>query len=271
VITDPLDPRLDPYRALRGSERRLLRPPPAGSGATPACVVEGGRVVGRALAAGYAPLGILIDVAARDRLEWADDPRLPVAVADRATIQAATGLAVIREAVGLFARPALQSPEDACAGAGRVLLLEGVANPANLGVIIRSAAALGVDATLCDPTCADPLYRRAVRASMGAVFTHRWAWIASIEAGIDALHRDGFAVIALVTDRDAASLDTAIAGSGRRVALVLGSEGDGISDAGRARADIEATIPMASGVDSLNVGAAAAVACSQLGAISSRR
>jgi tRNA G18 (ribose-2'-O)-methylase SpoU len=271
VITDPHDPRLDPFRGLRATERRLLHPPPAGTSSTPAFVAEGGRVVTRALAAGCSPLALLVDSTARARLTWADDPGLPVLVADRSVIQAATGLAVIRESIGLFARPDLTPPEQLWSAARRVLVLDGVANPANLGTIIRSAAALGVDATLCDPTCADPLYRRAVRGSMGAVLTHPWAWIASIEEGVDALQRAGFTVVALVTDRDACPLASVICGPADRIALVLGSEGDGISDVGRARADLPATIPMATGVDSLNVGAAAAVACALLGALSSRR
>jgi tRNA G18 (ribose-2'-O)-methylase SpoU len=147
-------------------------------------------------------------------------------------------------------------------------VLEGIANPTNLGVNIRSAAALGVDATLLDSRCTDPLYRRAVRASMGAVLTHPWGRIAPLPEGLEAVRAAGFAVVALVTDRHARSLAEAVAAAGPRVALVLGTEGDGISDAGRGASDVLATVPMHAGVDSLNVGAAAAVACYVLGAVS---
>ena len=160
------DPRLDPFRGLRGTERRFLRP--RRPEPRVACfVAEGGLVVARALGSGCAPLAILVDAAARARLAWADDPGLPVLAAERALIAQVTGLGVIREAIGIFARPPERSSGTVLDGAARVLVLEGVANPANLGAIIRSAAALGVDATLCDRTCADPLYRRAVRGSMG--------------------------------------------------------------------------------------------------------
>jgi tRNA G18 (ribose-2'-O)-methylase SpoU len=260
-VSTPDDPRLDVFRDLRSSERRFLRPPPAGAREIPCFVAEGGLVVGRALAAGCVPLGILVDAAERDGLEWASAPGVPVHVADLALIRAVTGLGVVREAIGVFARPAEHSAVALIAGARRVLVLEGVANPANLGVIIRSAAALGVDATLCDGSCSDPLYRRAVRGSMGAVLTHPWARLDAMPGGVDPLRRAGFAIVALVTDPDAGPLEVAVRDAGVRVALMLGAEGRGISPAGRAAADRQATIPMHPGVDSLNVGAAAAIAC----------
>jgi len=267
-ISAPDDPRLDPFRGLRASERHLLRPPPAGTREVPCFVTEGALVVGRALASGCAPLAILVDAGASAELAWADDSALPVVAADRELIRQVTGLAVIRGAIGIFARPPEPSLPEVLAGTGRVLVVEGVANPANLGVIIRSAAALGVDATLCDSGCADPLYRRAVRGSMGAVLTHPWARLAALPDGLAPLAASGFAVVALVTDRDAEPLEDALRAAGPRVALLLGAEGHGISAAGRAAADRHATIPMRAGVDSLNVGAAAAVACYVLGGVS---
>jgi tRNA G18 (ribose-2'-O)-methylase SpoU len=268
AATDADDPRLDVFRGLRDSERALMRPPPAGRRGGGRFVAEGGRIVARALAAGYVPEAILIDGAARGRLPWCDDPALPVVVADREVIRAVTGLAVVREAVGIFARGGNPSAASVIAVAPRILVLEGVANPVNLGVIIRSAAALGVDATLLDPSCTDPLYRRSVRGSMGAALTHPWARIDALPAGLAPLRASGTAVIALVTDRDAAPLADALRDAGPRVALVLGAEGDGISPAGRRGVDLLATIPMRPGIDSLNVGAAAAVACYLLGSVS---
>ena len=268
VATGADDVRLDPFRGLRESERAFLRPAPAGRRPTPAFVVEGGRVIARALEAGCAPQAILVDAASRDRVEWIARPGLPVVVADRELIRRVTGLAVIREAVAIFSRPPEAEVPTLVGTARRILVLEGVANPSNLGVIIRSAAALGVDATLLDSRCTDPLYRRAVRASMGAVLTHPWGRVAALPGGLDVVRAAGFAVVALVTDRHAASLAVAVGAAGPRVALVLGTEGDGISDAGRGASDLLATVPMRAGVDSLNVGAAAAVACYLLGAVS---
>jgi len=256
---------MDPFRGLRGSERRFLRPPPSGAREVACFVAEGARVVDRALAVGSTPLAILVDDAAVARLAWASDPALPVVVADHELIRRATGLGVIRGAIGIFARPPERALPALLAGVRRVLVVEGVANPVNLGVIIRSAAALGVDATLCDSTCADPLYRRAVRGSMGAVLTHPWARLDALPAGLAPLRAAGFAAVALVTDHDAEPLEAAVRSAGPRVALVLGAEGHGISAAGRAATDRHATIPMHTGVDSLNVGAAAAVACYVLG------
>jgi tRNA G18 (ribose-2'-O)-methylase SpoU len=183
-------------------------------------------------------------------------------------IRQVTGLAVIRGAVGIFRRPQERGVDQVLAAARRVLVLEGVANPANLGAIIRSAAALGVDATLCDAACADPLYRRVVRGSMGTVLDHPWARLGALPDGLARVRQAGFAIVALVTDPQAAPLEAVVDTAGPKVALVLGAEGHGISPAGRAAADLQATIPMRAGVDSLNVGAAAAVACYVLGRIS---
>jgi tRNA G18 (ribose-2'-O)-methylase SpoU len=268
VARDVDDVRLDPFRGLRESERAFLRPPPAGRRPAPAFVVEGARVIARALDSGYPPQAILVDAAARGRINWVGRPGLPVVVADHELIRRVSGLGVFREAVGIFTRPPEPEVPALVGAARRILVLEGVANPVNLGVIIRSAAALGVDCTLLDAGCTDPLYRRAVRGSMGAVLTHPWGRITALPAGLEVLRTAGFVVVALVTDRRAQPLATAVTAAGPRVALVLGTEGDGITDAGRGASDVLATVPMRGGVDSLNVGAAAAVACYLLGAVS---
>ncbi len=268
LITHRDDPRMDPFRSLRDSERRFLRPPPHGARNVPCFVVEGGLVTERALAAGYTPLAIAIDRRVASGLAWSSDPALPVVVADQALIQQVTGLGVIREAVAIFARPPERDAGELLAQAQRVLVVEGVVNPLNLGVIVRSAAALGVDGTLFDRSSSDPLYRRAVRGSMGAVLTHPWARIGALPAGLEMVRQAGFTVLALVADPAVEPLGTALRTAGPRVALVLGTEGHGISPEARAAADTQVTLPMAPGVDSLNVGAAAAVACYLLGVVS---
>jgi len=267
-ITDADDSRMDLFRHLRGSERRFLRPPPLGAREVPCFVVEGGRVIARALGAGYVPLAIAVDARCVTDLPWIENAGTEVFVAEHALLQRITGLGVIREAVGIFARPAEREARELLARSQRVLVLEGVVNPMNLGVIIRSAAALGVDATLCDPTSSDPLYRRAVRGSMGAVLTHPWARIEPLPGSLDVVRAAGFRIFALVADRFAEPVGTALAAASPPVALVLGGEGHGISPGVLAGVDAQVTVPMSSGVDSLNVGAAAAVACYLLGAAS---
>jgi tRNA G18 (ribose-2'-O)-methylase SpoU len=260
TVTDPSDPRLSAFAGLRDRDRRLRRPPPHEAAAGPVFAVEGRRVAERALAAGCRPVAVLA----------ADDPgavppaglppEVPVLRADADLIRRVTGLGVVREAITLFARPPERTAVDVLAGASRVTVLEGVANPVNVGVLIRTAAALGVDATLVAPGTADPLYRRAVRGSMGAVLTHPWARIPALPGGLAPLRARGFAVLALTPDPAAVPLGAALAGAGPRVALLLGSEGEGLTPAAIAAADVRTGIPMHGGVDSLNVAAAAAIA-----------
>jgi tRNA G18 (ribose-2'-O)-methylase SpoU len=157
-------------------------------------------------------------------------------------------------------RPELPSVESLLADAHRVLVLEDIVDHTNVGAVFRSAAALGVDAVLVTPRCADPLYRRSIRVSMGTVFQVPWTRVDPWPEGISAIRRAGFTVATLALSDDAMSLDDLAASPPQRLALVLGTEGDGLSHHTVAAADLTVTIPMAGGVDSLNVAAAGAVA-----------
>lgn len=267
-ITDPGDPRLADFLGLRDGDRRFMRPPPSGGRGTPVFAVEGRLVAERALAAGCVPVAFLVDERRAHDVP-ADLPEgVPVLLAAESLVRQVTGLGVVREVLGLFERPPVRTPEAVLDGARRVVVLEGIANPVNLGVLVRTAAALGMDATLVDPACTDPLYRRAVRGSMGAVLTHPIAPIAAIPDGLAQLRDRGFRVLALTPARDAVPLEEAVPPPDARVALLLGAEGPGLTAAAIAAADARVVIPMAGGVDSLNVAAAAAVACHRLGRIS---
>jgi tRNA G18 (ribose-2'-O)-methylase SpoU len=186
-------------------------------------------------------------------------PAVSTLTLDPEEIQRLTGFGAMREMLGAFERPPDPAAADVLPTARRVLVLEGVMNPSNVGTIIRSATALGVDATLIGPGSADPFGRRALRTSMGAALVHPWAITAD---PVDDLRAHGFTLLALTPAPDAEPLaadSTAL--SGDRVALALGTEGQGLSDHMLATADARVTIPMAPGVDSLNVAAAAAIAC----------
>lgn len=267
-ITDPTDPRLADFAGLRDGDRRFMRPPPAGGRRIPVFAVEGRLVAERALAAGFAPVAFLVDERRTHDVPAGLPDDVPVLVAAEALVRDVTGLGVVREVLGLFARPAARAPEEVLAGARRVMVLEGIANPVNLGVLVRTAAALGIDATLVDPSSTDPLYRRAVRGSMGAVLTHPIARTGPLPAGLGVLRDRGFRVVALTPAPDAVPIHEVVPGPEDRLALMLGAEGTGLTPAAMAAADVRVVIPMAGGVDSLNVAAAAAVACHRLGRVS---
>ena len=244
----------DLFAGLRGQERRVRRPPPDGRGGL--LLAEGARVVERCISAGHHLRALLVSTAYNGPLP---SPAVPMLTLDPDDIQRLTGFGAMREMLGAFDRPADPGAGYVLPAARRVLVLEGVMNPSNVGTIIRSAAALGVDATLIGPGSADPYGRRALRTSMGAALVHPWAITADPMAD---LRGAGFAVLALTPDAGAVPLPTALASrGGDRVALMLGAEGPGLSAEVLATADERVTIPMAPGVDSLNVAAAAAVAC----------
>jgi len=241
------------FAGLRGEERRVRRPPPDGRGGL--LLAEGARVVDRCLQAGHHLRALLVSTAYSGPLP---SPAVPTLVLDPEEIQRLTGFGAMREMLGAFDRPPDPTASQVLPSARRVLVLEGVMNPSNVGTIIRSATALGVDATLIGPGSADPFGRRALRTSMGAALVHPWAITADPVADLRA---HGFALLALTPDEAATPLPRAVRELvGRRVALALGSEGEGLSDRLVAAADDRVTIPMAPGVDSLNVAAAAAVA-----------
>ena len=194
------------------------------------------------------------------------DADVPVYVAPKALFKKITGYEVVRSALAVFERPALPSvPEVAAAtGARRIAVLEDIGNSTNIGAIFRSAAALSIDAVLVTPSCHDPLFRRAARVSMGTVFQVPWTRIGSEQAwaeeGVPLLHDLGFKVAAMALSGDSVPIDDAQLASEGKLAIVLGTEGEGLADATIAAADYTVRIPMAHQVDSLNVAAASAVA-----------
>ena len=185
---------------------------------------------------------------------------IPVYFGDHDVIEQLTGFHLHRGALAAMQRPPLPSVESLIAEARRVIVLEDVVDHTNVGAIFRSAAALGVDAVLITPRCADPLYRRSIRVSMGTVFQVPWTRIDPWPQGMGLLHDAGLTVAAMALSDDSVSLDDLETAAPERLALVVGTEGDGLSHRTVAEADLTLRIPMAGGVDSLNVAAASAVA-----------
>ena len=252
----PGDPELSDYADLTDVALRRRREPAEGL-----FIAEGDKVIRRALDAGFPVRSVLLE----EKWLTAYAPLIerieaPVYVASRATLGAVTGYDVHRGALAAMSRRPLLPVSEVLSGARRVAVLEDVVSHTNLGAAFRSAAGLGVDAVLVTPRCADPLYRRSVRVSMGTVFQVPWTRIEPWPAGAELLRGAGFTVAALALTEDAVPIDKLASRSPERLALVLGTEGDGLSPATVAAADLTVRIPMAGGVDSLNVAAAAAVA-----------
>ena len=258
-IEDPSDPRLVDYRDLTDVALRRRTEPAEGL-----YIAESAKVIARAIAAGHRPRSVLVQE------KWLSDaealaPEAPIYLVDDDVAEKLTGYAVHRGALASMERPALPAVADVVAGARLVLVLEDIVDHTNVGAAFRAAAGLGADAVLVTPRCADPLYRRSVRVSMGTVFQVPWTRIPEgIEGGWkaarDTLREAGLHVAALALSDDAVALDAFAAARPEQVALVLGAEGDGLSRNALASADTIVTIPMAGGVDSLNVASAAAVA-----------
>ncbi len=227
-------------------------------------IAESEKVIRRALAAGHRPRSLLmaprwlVDLA--DVVAQAEADGVPVFVGEHGVVEELTGFHLHRGALAAMARPALPPVADLLTVARRVVVLEDIVDHTNVGAAFRSAAALGVDALLVTPRCADPLYRRAIRVSMGTVFQVPWTRIDPWPGEVETLRRHGFTVAALALADDAVSLDALAAQPPERLALVLGTEGDGLGRRTLEAADLTVQIPMAGGVDSLNVAAAAAVA-----------
>ena len=255
-VTDPDDPCLADYRDLRDVELRKSLEAEHGL-----FIAEGEKVVRRAVEAGYEPRSFLM--AERwleglfDVLATAD---APCYVVTEGLAEQVTGFHVHRGALASLHRRPLPSVDDVLDGARTVLVLEDIVDHTNVGAILRSGAALGVDAVLLSPRCADPLYRRSVKVAMGAVFSLPWTRVADWYDALPDLSRRGFTTVAMTLAPDAVPLEDAVRGLDR-VALVLGGEGHGLSPRWEQAADRRAIIPMAPGIDSLNVAAATAVAC----------
>jgi tRNA G18 (ribose-2'-O)-methylase SpoU len=251
------DPALADYRDLTDVALRSRTEPERGL-----FIAESRFVVERVIEAGLEPRSFLCSEKWLASIEpfaarW---PDVPVFVGSDAVLEEVTGFHVHRGALAAMRRPEPRTVEEVIAGARRVAVLEDLVNHTNVGAVFRSAAAMGVDAVLVSPRCADPLYRRSVRVSMGSVFQVPWALIDEWPEGLAALRDAGFTVAALALADDAVPLDAFAADLPERLALMLGAEGDGLSRAAMEGADVAVRIPMAHGVDSLNVAAASAVA-----------
>jgi tRNA G18 (ribose-2'-O)-methylase SpoU len=267
-VTDPADPRLADYVSLTDAGLRTSLEARHGL-----FVAEGDKVIRRAVAAGYPVRSMLLTVAGLARLAaLARDCPAPVYLVSDEVARRLTGYRVHRGALAAVARPPLPAVGQVLAAARRVVVLEDLVDHGNVGAVFRCAAAFGADAVILSPRCADPLYRRAVKVSMGAVFAVPYARMADWYGGLGQLRAAGFRLLALTPDQSATPIGAALpAGLSQagRVALLLGGEGDGLSARWMGEADQAVCIPMSAsamalGVDSLNVVAAAAVACHAL-------
>ena len=262
-ITSLSDPALDPYLRLTEAQLRSRAHPEDGR-----FIAESPKVIGCALDAGYAPLSFLMErrhISGKAAPLLARCPGVPVYTADADVLRRLTGYPLTRGVLCAMRRRPLPTVEAVCENARRVAVLEGIVDTTNIGAIFRSAAALGMDAVLLSPSTCDPLNRRAVRVSMGTVFQVPWTYLGDSpadwpEAGLKRLKALGFESVALALSDDSLDIDDPALASRPRLALVLGTEGDGLAPATIARCDFTARIPMAHGVDSLNVAAAGAVA-----------
>ncbi len=266
-LTDFSAPELDVYARL--TEAQLLNRRAHEKGMF---IAESPKVIERALDAGCEPVSILVEEKhirgeAQSVIERCGD--IPVFTAPFDVLAQLTGFQLTRGMLCAMRRPILPSVEEVLKDARRIVVLESVMNPTNIGAIFRSAAALGMDAVLLSPGCSNPLYRRAARVSMGTVFQIPWTYIGSemedwTERGVQTLHNLGFKTAALALSDNSVSIDDPSLMAEDKLALILGTEGDGLADGTIASCDYTVKIPMYHNVDSLNVAAASAVAFWQL-------
>ena len=267
-ITNFQTPELDIFARLTEAQLRNRLEPEKGL-----FIAESPKVIRRALDAGCEPVALLmerkhIEGQAKELLERCGD--VPVYTADRDVLAGLTGYELTRGILCAMRRPKLPTVEELCANARRVAVLEGIVDPTNVGAAFRSAAALNMDAVLVTPTCCDPLYRRAARVSMGTVFQVPWTRIGDDHTqwphpGLERLGAMGFKTAAMALRDDSVSIDDPSLLAEEKLAIVLGTEGDGLTDETIGSCDYTVKIPMSHGVDSLNVAAASAVAFWQLG------
>ena len=267
-ITDPGDARLGDYTGLTDVALRSRHEPSKGL-----YIAESSEVIRIAAAAGHRARSLLMAERWLEPMREtlvvlgaADGGSVPIYVAEPEVLREITGFHLHRGALAAMHRPVLDSVTDVLSrarggqGARRIVVLEDIVDHTNVGAIFRSVAALGADAVLVSPRCADPLYRRSIRVSMGTVFQVPWTRLPAWQTGLDDLRAAGFTIAALALADGSVDLDDFAASAPDRVALVLGTEGDGLSSAAIASADVAVRIPMLGGVDSLNVAAASAVA-----------
>ena len=275
-VTDLSAPELLIYSKLTENELKHYYEPHGGL-----FVAESPMVILRALEAGYEPVSLLLEEGLKEREEMrrifgilkermGEEPgagEIPVFTASAALLRQLTGYPMTRGALSAMRRKSLPSPEELCRNARRIAVLEEVMNPTNTGAVFRSAAAMGMDAVLLTPGCSDPLYRRAARVSVGTVFQIPWTWLPGDTAGTDLerLSAMGFRTAAMALSDDSVSVDDPQLKAEGRLAVILGSEGPGLRQRTIDGSDYVVKIPMAHGVDSLNVAAASAVAFWVLG------
>ena len=267
-ITNFYAPELDVYARL--NENQLLNRAEPSKGLF---IAESPKVVERAMNAGYEPISMLvekkhIDGEAKDVIARCGD--IPIYTAEFEVLKQLTGFALTRGVLCAMRRRPLPTIEEVCKNVRRIAILENVMNPTNVGAIFRSAAALNIDAVLLTPACSNPLYRRAARVSMGTVFQIPWTYLSGEESawpypGINQLKALGFKTVAMALCDDSISIDDPKLLSEEKLAVILGTEGDGLATATITDCDYTVKIPMSHGVDSLNVAAASAVAFWQLG------
>lgn len=261
-ITDFGAPELDVYARLREGQLLNRHEPDKGL-----FIAESPMVIGRALDAGHVPVSVLmekkhVEGQGREIIRRCGD--IPVYTAAFDVLTQLTGFQLTRGMLCAMRRPELKTVSEVCAGARRIVVLENVMNPTNVGAIFRSAAALNMDGILLTPAGSNPLYRRAIRVSMGTVFQIPWAFMEE-ESGLEELRRLGFRTVAMALREDSVSIDSPQLLREEKLAIVLGTEGDGLAGDTIAECDYTVRIPMSRGVDSLNVAAASAVAFWQLG------
>lgn len=267
-ITDLNKPELDLYARLSEVQLLHIYEPKRGL-----FIAESPKVIERALDFGCIPHSILVEKKhiegeAKDIIARCGN--IPVYTAEFDVLTQLTGFQLTRGMLCAMFRPELPTLEDVCTNARRIAILENVVNPTNIGAIFRSAAALNMDAVLLTPACSNPLYRRAIRVSMGTVFQIPWTYIGDEtsewpEKGIQKLRELGFKTAAMALNDNSVSIDNPQLMTEEKLAIILGTEGDGLADATIADCDYTVKIPMSHGVDSLNVAAASAVAFWQLG------
>ena len=267
-IQDLSAPELDVYARLTEAQLKSKQDPSRAM-----FIAESPKVIFHALDAGYEPVSLLMEKRhlngqGAEVMQRCGD--IPVYTGERDVLSSLTGFALTRGILCAMKRLRLPSAEEICRNAHRIAVLEDIVDPTNVGAILRSAAALNMDAVLISPSCCDPLHRRAVRVSMGTVFQVPWAYIGQShsdwpEKGMAKLKEMGFAAAALALDHRAVSIEDPHLAGEEKLALILGTEGDGLSPATIAACDYTVMIPMSHGVDSLNVAAASAVAFWQLG------
>ena len=267
-ITDFMDPALDIYARLRENQLLNRHEPEKGI-----FIAESPKVVERALDAGCIPISMLLErkhIMGEAAALIQRCGNTPVYTADFSILTQLTGFPLTRGVLCAMYRPKLPSIQEVCSYARRIAILENIMNPTNIGAIFRSAAALNMDAVLLTPSCSNPLYRRAIRVSMGTVFQIPWTFLGKEysdcpETSVSQIRELGFKTVSMALTDDSISVDAPELMAEEKLAIILGTEGDGLAASTITDSDYTVCIPMSHGVDSLNVAAASAVAFWQLG------